>query len=68
VFHTTEDISSFRNYLKKRGANSNYRMGVLFQGKATHSAVALKVDSLPRDLQKRVVRTVSTEHIYVRVY
>ena len=60
AFQTTEDISSFKKYLKKRGANNNYRMGVQFQGKATHSAVALKVSSVSRDLQKRLVKTVST--------
>ena len=59
TFHTTEDIASFKSILKEKGANSNYRMGVTFMGKSTHSAVALRIDLLPRDLQKRLVRTVS---------
>ena len=63
AFHTTEDISAFKNVLKEKGANSNYRMGVQFKGKSTHSAVALKVDLLHRDLQRRLVRTVSLENI-----
>ena len=59
VFKTVEDISAFRAYLKKRGANHNYRMGVQYQGKATHAAVALKVDTLPWEVQCRVVTIVS---------
>ena len=58
MFKTSEDINAFRSYLKKIGANSNYRMGVQYQGKATHSATALPLDKLPFDLQKRVARIV----------
>ena len=58
AFKTTEDIPAFRNYLKKMGANNNYRMGVVFAGKTTHAAVALKVDALPMEVQQRVVKIV----------
>ena len=40
------------------GANNNYRMGVVFAGKTTHAAVALKVDALPMEVQQRVVKIV----------
>ena len=58
MFKTTEDIPAFRNYLKKLGANNNYRMGIAFAGKTTHAAVAVKVDTLPREIQRRLVKTV----------
>ena len=59
AFGTTEELTSFVNYFRENGGNSNYKVSTEYQGKRLHSAVAVSLDILSRELQRQLVKSVS---------
>ena len=59
MFGTTEELASFVNYIKENGGHSHYKVSTEYQGKRLHTAVALSLDMLNRDIQRQLVKSVS---------
>ena len=59
MFGTTEELASFVNYIKENGRHSYYKVSSEYQGKRLHTAVAVSLDMLNRDIQRQLVKSVS---------
>ena len=60
TFGTSEELAPFIEYIKENGGSSNMKVSTDYKGKRLHSAVAISLKSLSREIQRRLVKSVST--------
>ena len=60
AFETDDSITVFEEFVKQHGGNASFKIASDFQGKQTHSAVAIGLKYFEQVTQKRLIKTVRT--------
>ena len=59
VFGTADELHTFVEYIKSNGGHSNFKVTADFQGKRIHTAAALCIKYFSKEIQRRMVKSVS---------
>ena len=58
MFETDDSIAIFEEFVKQQGGKDNLKVNSDYQGKLTHSAVAIGLKYFQQVTQKRLIKTV----------
>ena len=58
-FGTTDELPTFMDHIKSNGGHTNFKVSAEVNGKRVHSAVALCIKYFSKDVQIRMIKSVS---------
>ena len=58
MFETDDSLAIFEEFVKQQGGKDNLKVNSDYQGKLTHSAVAIGLKYFQQVTQKRLIKTV----------